>query len=109
QRARDSLQERRRHGERLPHQGRVDGDPVMTGPSRTVRLKAAEGDALRIAELLVGHGRSGPLPPSIDVSAPSDQLQEIVARTIAAGCLEFLLHNGGAKERAILRDGKRKA
>lgn len=77
--------------------------------SGVIELKAAEGDALRIAELLVGHGRSGALPPTIDVKEPSDALSEAVARTVAAGCLQFLLSKGGSKERLALRDGRRKS
>ncbi len=74
-----------------------------------LHLSAVEGDALRIAELLVGHGRAPALPPRIDVAAPSDALLEAVARTVAAGAVQFLLRSGGGRERTVLRDGKRKS
>ena len=73
-----------------------------------LHLSAAEGDALRILELLVGHGRTGPLPASIDLDTPSEALLEAAARTVAAGCLQFLLQSGGGKERLVLRDGRRR-
>jgi hypothetical protein len=72
-------------------------------------LTAKEGDALRIAELLVGHGRSGPLPPAIDVPNPSDALCEAVARSLSAGCFQWLLHSGGGRERVVLRSGRRRS
>ena len=74
-----------------------------------IHLTALEGDALRVAELLVGRGRAGPLPPVVDVKEPSAALQEAVARSVAAGCLQFLLENGGGKNRLVLRESRRKS
>ena len=88
---------------------------TSTGPTQDApppprgRLSANEGDALRIALLLVGHGRSGPLPPSIDVSSTSDALVEAAARSIAAGCMQLLLYSGGGRERLVLRNGRRRS
>jgi hypothetical protein len=73
-----------------------------------LRLTGAEGDALRVAQILVGLVRRG-LPSSIDVKTPSPALLEAVARTWAAACVQMLLHNGGAKERLVLRDRRRRS
>lgn len=73
----------------------------MTGPM--IHLNAVEGDALRVAEVLVGKHR-GSLPTKIALEAPSPALCEAVGRTLAAACMQLLLNNGGAELRTVLRE-----
>ncbi len=68
-----------------------------------LHLNAVEGDALRVAEVLVGKHR-GALPAKITLEAPSPALCEAVGRTIAASCLQMLLSSGGAELRTVLRE-----
>lgn len=75
----------------------------MSANGGVLRLSAVEGDALRVAEVLVGKHR-GALPPRIPLEAPSPELCEAVGRTIAASCMQLLLSSGGAELRTVLRD-----
>src|SRR5262245_2112814 len=59
-----------------------------------IHLGASDGEALRVAEMLVGHGRITALPPQIDVAEPGPLLREAVARTFAAATMGFLLRGG---------------
>jgi hypothetical protein len=77
--------------------------------TKPIHLNAVEGEALRVAELIVGHGRSGMLPPSIELGAsPRPELLEAVARTFAASTMTFLLR-GGRPPRTVLRGARRRS
>lgn len=70
----------------------------------TLRLTASEGEALRVAEVLVGKVKTASFPSRIAVDAPGPALCEAVGRTLAASCLQLLLSSGGGEERVVLRE-----
>jgi hypothetical protein len=69
------------------------------------RLSWHEGEALRVAEGLVGKGRAAP-PDGVPLEEPSPALATAVARTFAAACGRFVIEHG-ARARTVLRDGRR--